>query len=400
MTALWIEPFGGIAGDMLMGAMLDLADVRFTIDDARRLARELVGGEASIEVEKVWRGSLSGRCVTVRTPESVQSPHRGLAECLALIERSSLTRASKVRAGAVFRRIAEAEARVHGTTVEEIHFHEVGAVDALVDVCANVLALERLAVDRVFATPPLVGSGLVRCAHGEMPVPAPGTAEILRGLPFEFGGGPGERTTPTGAALLVEFAAPFERPRSFTSLAHGYGAGHKEFASGPPNILRVSLGRVREERLFAEAWLLEVNLDDQSAEEIGYLVERLREAGALEVWTSALQMKKDRPGTLVSALARAEHRVPLEDALFAHSTTLGCRWRAVERTELAREMLTVEVDGRAVRVKRRVRDDVEAIDLSPEYDDLTALARESGRNLRELEREVVLAALRQLGVQL
>lgn len=400
MTALWIEPFGGIAGDMLMGAMLDLADVRFTIDDVRRLARELVGGEASIEVEKVWRGSLSGRCVTVRTSESVHSPHRGLADCLALIERSSLTPASKSKAGAVFRRIAEAEARVHGTTVEQIHFHEVGAVDALVDVCANVLALERLAVERVFATPPLVGSGLVRCAHGEMPVPAPGTAEILRGLPFEFGGGPGERTTPTGAALLVEFAAPFERPRDFTALALGYGAGHKEFASGPPNILRVSLGRVREERQSAEAWLLEVNLDDQSAEEIGYLVERLREAGALEVWTSALQMKKDRPGTLVSALARAEHRVPLEEALFAHSTTLGCRWRAVERTELAREVLTVEVDGRAVRVKRRVRDDIEAIDLSPEYDDLAALARESGRNLRELEREVVLAALRRLGVQL
>jgi uncharacterized protein (DUF111 family) len=236
----------------------------------------------------------------------------------------------------------------------------------LIDVCANVLALERLGVERVFASPPLLGSGTVRCLHGEMPVPAPGTAELLRGLPSLLGGGPGERTTPTGAALLVEFARTFESPSAFTALAHGYGAGHRDFASGPPNVLRVSLGRLAEERTHGAAWLLEVNLDDQSAEEIGFLVGRLRDAGALEVWTSAVQMKKDRPGTLVSALARAELRAGLENALFAHSTTLGCRWRAVERTEFARELLTVEVGGRPVRVKRRVRADVEALDLSPE----------------------------------
>ncbi|MBI5435141.1 MAG: nickel pincer cofactor biosynthesis protein LarC [Planctomycetes bacterium] len=400
MSALWIEPFGGIAGDMLLGAFLDLEDVRFTIDDVRRLARELVGGEGSIEVERVWRGSLSGRCVTVHTRETEHPPHRGLADCLALIERSSLARGSKSRAAAVFRRIAEAEARVHGAQVEEIHFHEVGAVDALIDVCANVLALERLGIESVFTTPPLLGSGTVRCLHGEMPVPAPGTAEILRGHASEFGGGPGERTTPTGAALLVEFASPFRAPHDFTALEIGYGAGHKDFASGPPNILRVTLGRARADRSSAEAWQLEVNLDDQSAEEIGFLVEQLRAVGALEVWTSSIHMKKDRPGTLVSALARAELRQPLEAALFAHSTTLGCRWRAVQRTELAREELEVTLDGHRVRVKRRVREDVEAIDLSPEYDDLAALARASGRNLRELEREVVLAALRLLGVQL
>ncbi|MCC6406144.1 MAG: nickel pincer cofactor biosynthesis protein LarC [Planctomycetes bacterium] len=400
MSALWIEPFGGIAGDMLLGAFLDLEDVRFTIDDVRRLARELVGGEGSVEVEKVWRGSLSGRCVTVRTHETEHPPHRGLADCLALIERSSLARGSKARAAAVFRRIAEAEARVHGAKVEEIHFHEVGAVDALIDVCANVLALERLGIESVFASPPLLGSGTVRCLHGEMPVPAPGTAEILRGHASELGGGPGERTTPTGAALLVEFASPFRAPHDFTALEIGYGAGHKDFASGPPNILRVTLGRARADRAATEVWQLEVNLDDQSAEEIGFLVEQLRAVGALEVWTSSIHMKKDRPGTLVSALARAELRQPLEEALFAHSTTLGCRWRAVQRTELAREELEVTLDGHRVRVKRRVREDVEAIDLSPEYDDLAALARASGRNLRELEREVVLAALRLLGVQL
>lgn len=400
MSSLWIEPFGGIAGDMLLGAFLDLEDVRFTIDDVRRLARELVGHECTVAVERAWRGSLSGRCVTVRTQESARAPHRRLADCIALIERCSLRPGSKARAVAVFRRIAEAEARVHGTTPDQVHFHEVGAVDALVDVCSNVMALESLSIEAVHASPPLLGSGTVRCQHGEMPVPAPGTAEILRGHATEVGGGPGERTTPTGAALLVEFAAPFRAPREFTALAIGYGAGHREFPSGPPNVLRVTLGRARAERTAGEAWLLEVNLDDQSAEEIGFLVERLREAGALEVWTSAIQMKKDRPGTLLSALARGELRGPLEDALFAHSTTLGCRWRPVERTELAREVLEVALDGRTVRVKRRVREDVEAIDLSPEYDDLAALARESGRNLRELEREVVLAALRQLGVQL
>ncbi len=394
MTEIFFEPFGGVAGDMLLGALLDLESERFTLEDLRALAAAIVPGECSIDVRTAWHGSLSGTQVSVETRESKAPPHRGLADCAAIIESSPMPARAKQRALAVFRRIAIAEAHVHGCSIDEIHFHEVGAVDALVDICGACFALERLEVERGFASPPLAGSGTVRCAHGEMPVPAPATAEILRGLALELGGGPGERTTPTGAALLAEFAAPFELPSSFTASAIGYGAGHKSFASGPPNIIRVQLGRSVAESSRAIAWLLEVNLDDTSAEEIGFLVARLRDAGALEVWSSSVQMKKDRPGTIVAALCREDRRGLLEEALFEHSSSLGCRWTRAERTELPRESFEIELDGAKVRIKRRVRAaEVAALDLSPEFDDLVALAERTNQSLRELERRAIEAAL-------
>ena len=402
-ATLFLEPFSGMAGDMLLAALLDLRDPRFTIEDLRGLAEALVPGEARLEVERAWRGSLSGLLLTVTTAESGTVPHRGLADCEALIERSPLPPHAKRRAASVFRRIAGAEARVHGTTADAIHFHEVGAVDALLDVCGAALALERLGIDRVLATPPVLGSGTVACAHGEMPVPAPGTAEILRGLPVRPGGGSGERLTPTGAALLAEYVERFEPPEVFVASAIGYGAGHRDPPDGPPNVLRVQLGEERIAGGCAIAWLLELNLDDMSGEEIGFLVRRLREAGALEAWTAPVQMKKDRPGVIVSALCREATRAALEAAAFAHSTTLGVRWSRFERTECERETLEVELLGRRVRVRRRIRPGagpqappVEA-DLSPEYDDLEALARETGLPLRDLERAAVEAALGRVG---
>jgi uncharacterized protein (TIGR00299 family) protein len=401
---LFVEPHSGMAGDMFLAALLALADERFTLDDLRALAEELVPGECTLSSEVVWRGSLSGLKLDVTTPESAVSPHRGLREVEALIERTTLAPRAKERARGVFRRLAEAEARVHGTQPESIHFHEVGAVDALIDVCGAALALERLAVARVLATPPATGTGTVRCAHGEVPVPAPATVELLRGRPHRLGGGSGERLTPTGAALLVELAETFEPPEAFAARAVGYGAGQRDFPDGPPNVLRVQLGRpVAAPRATAEAWLMEVNLDDMSGEELGHLVGLLRERGALEVWTSPLQMKKDRPGTLLSLLCRAGERKALEACAFAHSTTLGVRWSPRERSEAGRSTLQVELAGRSVRVVRRLRpglrpdDPVLESDLSPEYDDLAAVARASGLPLRDLERAAVEAALRQLG---
>jgi len=202
MTTLHLEAFGGMAGDMLLAGLLDLGDPRFTLDDLRELAAALVGDEAQLDLERVLRGGLEASLLTVRTPESDRAPPRHLADCLALIESAPLSDAAKGRASSVFRRIAEAEARVHGCGVEEVHFHEVGAVDALIDVCGAALALDHLGIERVVGPPPLAGSGTVRCAHGEMPVPAPGTAEIMRGRTMVHGG-EGERLTPTGAALFA-----------------------------------------------------------------------------------------------------------------------------------------------------------------------------------------------------
>jgi len=401
---LFVEPHSGMAGDMFLAALLALEDPRFTLADLRGLAEALVPGECRLASEVVWRGSLSGLRLDLETPESGASPHRGLREVEALIERAPLGDAARRRARAVFRRLAEAEARVHGTTPEAIHFHEVGAVDALVDVCGAALALERLGVERVLATPPATGVGSVRCAHGEVPVPAPAVVELLRGRPHVLGGGSGERLTPTGAALLVELVDDFEAPGAFVARAVGYGAGHRDPPDGPPNVLRVQLGRALPPRgPQAEAWLMEVNLDDMAGEELGHLVGLLRERGALEVWTSPLSMKKDRPGTLLSLLCRAERRAALEACAFLHSTTLGVRWSPRERTEARRETLEVELAGRGVRVVRRLRpgvgpdEPVLEADLSPEYDDLAALSLATGLPLRDLERAAVEAALRLLG---
>lgn len=398
---LYIEPFSGMAGDMLLAALLDLKDPRFTLDDLRGFANAMVPGEVTLETEVAWRGSLSGLLLNVRTPESEHPPHRHLSDCAAILERSPLSPAARARAIAVFRRIAEAEARVHGTTVEEIHFHEVGAVDALVDIGGAAFALQRLGVRHVLATPPVTGTGTVKCAHGELPVPTPGTAEILRGRPMIIGGGGGERLTPTGAALLAEYVAVFEAPELFVAERIGYGAGHRDPKDGPPNILRVQAGERRSSGARAAVWLMEVNLDDMGGEELGFLVQRLREAGALEAWSSAVAMKKDRPAAVVSALCRAEQRESLERVAFEHSTTFGVRWLACERTECERATLSVKLHDRTVRVKRRFvpgRDPaaVHALDLSPEYDDLAALARERDLPLRQLEREAVDLALRML----
>jgi len=396
VTTLWIEPFGGLAGDMLLAALLDLGDARFGLEHLSALAEELVPGEARLASEEVWRGSLRGRTLELATPESASAPHRHLAELVALLDRSSLPPRARGRAVSALTALAEAEARVHRTTVAEVHFHEVGAVDTLIDVGGAALALELLGVERVRSSPPLVGSGTVRCAHGEMPVPAPAVAELLRGRPIRIGGGR-ERTTPTAAALLAAWTDDFEPPAGFTARAVGYGAGHADPAEGPPNLARVQLGELSSpgpER--AAAWLVEVNLDDMPAAEIGHAVGELRAAGALEVWTHAVQMKKDRPGVVLSALARADTRAALERVLFDQTSTFGVRWREVERSECRRSQVEVALEGIPVRVKVRERParPVEECDLFPEHDDLARAARELGRPLAELRRHAVREAAR------
>ncbi len=394
---LYIEPFAGMAGDMFLAALIDLGEPRFTVEDLRALGERLVPGEARIAIETAWRGNLSGRLLTVETPESATAPHRRLADVAARIRAADLSGEVAERALSVFRRIAVAEGTVHGCSPEEVHFHEVGAVDTLIDVVGAALALSRLGVRRVFASAPVTGTGTVRCAHGEMPVPAPAVAEILRGREMIVAGGAGERLTPTGAALLAELAPAFGAPGAFVPERIGYGAGHRDPKDGPPNVLRVQLGHVPARAAAgAEAWLVEVNLDDMTGEELAHAAARVFAAGALDVWSAPVVMKKGRPGVVLSALCRAQDRPRIEAALFEHTSTLGLRWRAVERTECARRVIEVEVAGERVRVKVRERPGAAAgeRDLSPEHDDLAALAQRSGRSIRELERAAIAAALR------
>ncbi|MSR63279.1 MAG: nickel pincer cofactor biosynthesis protein LarC [Planctomycetes bacterium] len=392
---LFIEPSGGLAGDMFLAALLDLEDPRFTLPDLEVLARALVPESLRLVCATAERGGFRVRTLDVRTDESEDPPHRHLAELLERLEASPLSAAARARAGRILRRLAEAEARVHGVDVEEVHFHEVGAIDTLIDVGGAALALERLGIERVLATTPYVGGGTVRCAHGELPVPAPGTAELLRGLPQRRGPG-GERVTPTGAALLAELVERFEPEEALIVERAGLGGGQRDPEEGPANFVRVSLctaprGAEGARRAVDQ---LECNLDDASGEELGFLVEELRAAGALDAWIVAVQMKKGRPGSMLQALCRPAGRAALEGVLFAHSPTLGLRWIRCERVELEREAFALELHGQSVRMKlrRRAGEPMSDLDLSAEHDDLARLARATGRDLRSLEREALAAA--------
>jgi len=403
MSTLYIEPFSGMAGDMFLAALLDLGDPRFTLADLRDLAETLVPGECSLELESAWRGNLSGKLLTVRTHESERTPHRTYADFERMLSAARLTSSSRARALAVFMRIAVAEAHVHGTTPDKIHFHEIGAVDTLIDVCGAALALERLAIDEVLSDVPLTGTGTVRCAHGEMPVPTPAVAELLRGRSLAIRGGGGERLTPTGAALLAELTSAFAAPGEFIAQRIGYGAGARDPKEGPPNILRVQLGAVSSRSRVAHVLQMEVNLDDMTGEEIADAVAALRAAGAIDVWTAPVAMKKERPGVVLAALCRPEMRAAVERALFDETTTLGVRWHACERTECERSELAVKIDGQRVRVKLRRRPHRVASappdprDLSPEHDDVARAARALELGFREVERRAIDLALRALG---
>lgn len=396
MSELYVEAFGGLAGDMFLAALLDLGDGRFTLPELQRSIGTLVPGGCRLELTTAWRGNLSGKHLDVQTNESGTMPHRGYENLKQIVRASSLPAAAQERALAVLWRIAVAEGAVHGCAPEEIHFHEIGAVDTLVDVCGAALALEKLGVTRVYASPPLVGSGTVKCAHGEMPVPAPAVAELLRGRELLLGGG-GERLTPTGAALLAELTADFRPPARFEAQKIGYGAGTRDPKDGPPNLCRVQLGTSAAAAgpARALAFLGELQLDDMTGEEVGVALAALRGAGALDVWCSPVAMKKDRPGVLVSFLAREEARVTLEAAVFEHTTSLGLRWRPVERVECGREVLEVELEGHKLRVKRRVRPEYPGRsadgerDLSPEHDDVARVAAALKLSLREVERRAI-----------
>jgi len=395
VTTLLIEPFGGLAGDMLLAALLDLGDPRFDLELLRAFARELVPDGVELEARRVRRGAFEGTHLSVVTAESADPPERHLAELLDMIAASGLPERARGRAATALEALATAEGKVHGVDPAKVHFHEVGAVDTLVDVGGAALALERLGVERVLATAPLVGSGSVRCAHGEMPVPVPAVTELLRDRPLRYGG-EGERLTPTAAAILASWVEDFEPREVLRSGAVGYGAGTRDPREGPPNLARVQLAEVSagaDSR--REAWLMEVHLDDATGEELGWCLEALRDAGALDAWSTPVHMKKGRPGVQLSALCRAEGRAALEAVVFERTPSLGLRWTRVERTECEREEVRLELEGHTVRLKLRRRPDYPGrsadgeLDASPEYEDLAKLARTKGWSLREAERRVL-----------
>jgi uncharacterized protein (TIGR00299 family) protein len=382
VRTLHLDCFSGIAGNMFLAALLDLGLPR----------RELEAGLAGLglahrlRVRKVRRGPLAARYLDVRVPHAHVHRHahgRHYREIAALLRRARLDAAVRERALAIFEALGRAEAKVHGIALERVHFHEVGAVDAIVDVTGAALGLELLSIGRVTASPVALGGGSVETQHGRLPLPAPATLELLRGVPTAPAHVAWETVTPTGAAILRSIVDEYGVLPAMTVEAVGHGAGDER--PGPlPNVLRVVLGRAAGARADRIA-ILETHLDDLVPEHFDHLLERLFEEGALDVSLSHLQMKKNRPGYLVRVLARPSERLTLARTLFAESTAIGVRALESERLVLEREERRVDTAFGRLRVKR-VWDLDGRVSVSAEYDDCKAAARRHGAPLRDVVR--------------
>lgn len=384
---LYLEPVGGIAGDMFLAAGLDLGVQPQALEQA---LRGLGVPGWRLEVDSAVRHAIRGTHVDVVLEQHEPHPHRSLADIQRLIHAApTLPPRARERALAVFQAIGEAEAQVHGVPVESIHFHEVGAVDSIVDVCGAAVVLELLGNPEVYAAPPPLGSGTIRVAHGHMPIPVPATLELLREVPVRFEG-VGELTTPTGAALLKVLTRVQPPPPDFIVERVGYGVGTKDFKDRP-NVLRASLGRAQA-RAEEGLWEVAANLDDSTPQLLGYLVERLLGLGALDAWVVPAVMKKGRPGHVLTALVEGARKQALEEALVRESTTLGARSHRVERLALERDWVEVDTPWGRVRVKRGLRGG-EVLNAHPEFEDCRRVAEAAGVPLKQ----VLAAALAALG---
>ena len=398
MRTLYFDCFAGISGDMTLGALVDAGA------DARELTGRLtlLGVEGfEISFEKVDRSGISATRAFVRLTKE-EKKHRHLSHIEKIIGDSRLGDSVKERALKIFRRLGEAEARVHDVPVERIHFHEVGAVDAIVDVVGACICFELLGVERFVASALHVGSGTVEMEHGRFPVPPPAVAELLKGAPVYSTDIVGELVTPTGAAIVATVCEGFGALPRMSVEATGYGAGGREYKNFP-NVLRVLLGESDKagetppgvsRKSDEELLMVETNVDDVSPQVLGYLMEKAFDGGALDCFYTPVQMKKNRPGVLVSILCRPSDGEAMRALLFAETPTLGVRTYAVTRRALEREAVTVETEFGTIAVKV-ARNQGRTVGATPEYEDCRAAAHAHNVPLRVVQ-EAARAAFEKL----
>ena len=388
MTILYLDATAGIAGDMTVATLLDLGlPLEYLDNELAKLG--LPDGSYRLSEEQVQRGGMTGRQFVVHLPHSHEHHdhghhhhhHRHYADIREMIAASSLTDRAKELAQRIFLRLAEAEAFAHQVAVEQVQFHEVGAVDSIVDIVGTAIALDWLKVDKVYCSPVPLGGGFVETAHGRLPVPAPATAELLKGLTVHTNCGTGERVTPTGAAILAALAEPGSSMPEMTVKNIGHGAGSKDFTDCP-NILRGFLGELSEQIEEETVLELSCNLDDVTPELLGYTMEQLFAAGALDVWHTPIQMKKQRPGLMLSLLCRPEQKDQMVQLVMQETGTLGVRVQQMQRLVQQRRIEECQTSLGVVRFK------ISPHGSKPEYDDCCRIAREQGLTLREVQQIV------------
>ncbi len=390
MRIAYFDCFSGISGDMTLGALVD-AGVPLAQIEARLRKLPLAGWK--ISAEKVKRGALAATQVKVAVEE--QKSHRHLRQILEIIAAAELPPRVAERARRIFERLGAAEARIHSVPIERVHFHEVGAVDAIIDIVGACIGFELVGIETFACSPVNVGGGRAQTAHGTLPVPAPAAAELLKGAATYSTGIDRELTTPTGAAIAATLATQFGPLPPMRIEAVGYGAGSWELAE-QPNVLRLFLGETLPEPVAAGTpvgeetiAVLETNLDDMNPQIYGYFVERVLAAGALDVFATPVLMKKNRPGQLVTVLCPRAAVAPMIELLFRETTTIGVRWYEMQRRCLERELVSVETPHGTVRMKV-ARLDGRVLNVAPEFDDCRRIAEQTGLPLKQVMVEATL----------
>ncbi len=368
----YFDAFSGLSGDMLVGCLADAG----ASPDAIIAALDCMQLGAQFSFDRVKRRDVGAMKFRVAVTETAK--HRHLPGILKMIDGTEIPQRAKQNATAVFQRLAESEARVHRTPIEKVHFHEVGAADSISDIVGACLGLELLGVEKVYCSPVNVGSGTVNTEHGVLPVPAPATADLLRDVPIYSRGPALELTTPTGAAILTALAESFGPMPPMRVSSVGYGAGDKDFRQHA-NVLRVMVGQASGATESTTVSVIEANLDDTSPQIVGYTVERLLEAGALDATVTPIQMKKGRPGVLLRVIVSPANQEALAALIFAETPTLGLRIYSAERR--VQERTWVEVETEHGKIKVKVSGDGS---YAPEYEDCRAIARASGVPLRQV----------------
>lgn len=377
MRVAYFNCFAGISGDMTLGALVDLG---FPLGVLEEELSKLGLENWRLSEKKVLKKGLGGTQIKVEVAE--ETKHRHLADIFDIIEQSSLSLANKELSKKIFYRLAEAEAKVHGTSLEKVHFHEVGALDSIIDIVGTAIGINYLGIEKVYASEIHVGRGNLRCAHGLLPVPAPATMELLQGVPIYSTEVKGELVTPTGAAILTTLCQDFGSFPALTIEKTGYGAGEKDFPMA--NLLSISLGW--EEKLTTSqgsAIMLETNIDDMNPQIYQYIFQRLLTAGALDVFLTPVQMKKNRPGAVLHVLSPQEKVNQLAEIIFQETTTLGLRIYSVTRKMLEREIWPIETPYGFVDVKVG-RLEQEIVNMTPEYEECKKIAEVHGVPLKRV----------------
>jgi uncharacterized protein (TIGR00299 family) protein len=405
---LYLDCFSGIAGDMVLGALLDAG---LPLDELKRALGSLAIPGYEITAERVLRAGVSATKFRVHehppspgevapgfgaashapstqhpapgTAQHGHHPHRHLKSIYGLIDQSGLSADGRARAKELFQRLGEAEAAIHQTSIEKVHLHEVGALDSIIDIVGSVFALEWVGADRIVCSPLNVGGGTVQSAHGLFPVPAPATLKLLGDAPVYSGAVQKELVTPTGALIATSYASAFGPIPEMTVETVGYGAGDRDTPE-TPNVLRVLIGRAADRPQGDRVVVIECEIDDMNPQIFGVVMDRLYAAGAFEVFYVPVQMKKNRPGTLLTVVAAPERKAALSEVIFKETTTIGLRHHEVERECLRREIVSVDTPVGAVRFKLAWRDG-RVVNAVPEFDDCARIAAASSLSVKDVQ---------------